>query len=104
LLALNAEEQVAATYTAFFSRGADAAGFEFWVGQFNAGLPSLGLQALFADTASAFGVSNEAKALYPFLVNPNGTSDGQISAFLDTVYNNLFNRSSNAAGLAYWTG
>jgi hypothetical protein len=104
LLALTAEEQVAATYTAFFSRGADAAGFEFWVGLFNQYLPSLGPQPLFADIASSFGVSNEAKVLYPFLADPNGASDAQISSFLDTVYNNLFNRSSDPAGLAYWTG
>jgi hypothetical protein len=104
LLALTAEEQVAATYTAFFSRGADAAGFDFWVGLFNQYLPSLGPQPLFANIASSFGVSNEAKALYPFLANPNGASDAQISSFLDTVYNNLFNRSSDPAGLAYWTG
>jgi hypothetical protein len=104
LLALTAEEQVAATYTAFFSRGADAAGFDFWVGLFNQYLPSLGPQPLFANIASSFGVSNEAKALYPFLANPNGASDSQISSFLDTVYNNLFNRSSDPAGLTYWTG
>jgi hypothetical protein len=104
LLALDAGEQVAATYTAFFSRGADAAGFKFWVGLFNQYLPSLGPQPLFANIASSFGVSDEAKALYPFLANPNGASDAQISSFLDTVYNNLFNRSSDPAGLAYWTG
>jgi hypothetical protein len=104
LLALNAEEQVAATYTAFFSRGADSAGFNFWVGLFNQYLPSLGPQPLFANIASSFGVSNEAKAIYPFLANPNGASDSEISSFLDTVYNNLFNRSSDPAGLAYWTG
>ncbi|MFO1080278.1 MAG: DUF4214 domain-containing protein [Reyranellaceae bacterium] len=49
-------------------------------------------------------MSGEAKALYPFLANPQGASDSQVSGFLDTVYNNLFNRSSDAAGLAYWTG
>ncbi|MFO1080280.1 MAG: VWD domain-containing protein [Reyranellaceae bacterium] len=104
LLALNAEEQIAASYTAFFGRGADGGGFQFWVGQFNAGLPTQGASALFANIASSFGVSGEAKALYPFLANPQGASDSQISGFLDTVYNNLFNRSSDAAGLAYWTG
>ena len=31
-------------------------------------------------------------------------TDGQIGAFIDSVYNNLFNRSSDSAGLAYWTG
>jgi hypothetical protein len=63
-----------------------------------------GAAALFANIASSFGISDEAKALYPFLANPFGASDGQISAFLDMVYNNLFDRSSDAGGLAYWTG
>ncbi|MGE4079636.1 MAG: choice-of-anchor L domain-containing protein [Reyranella sp.] len=104
LLALSAEEQIAATYAAFFGRAADALGFEFWVGQFNAGLTTQGPAKLFANIASSFGVSDEAKALYPFLANPFGASDAQIGAFLDSVYENLFNRSSDAAGLAYWTG
>ena len=104
LLALTADEQIAATYVAFFGRGADKLGHGFWVDQFNAGLPTQGPAKLFANIASSFGVSEEAKALYPFLANPFGASDGQISAFLDSVYNNLFNRSSDALGLAYWTG
>jgi hypothetical protein len=104
LLALNAEEQIASTYAAFFGRGADAAGFAFWVDQFNTGLPTQGAAALFANIASSFGISTEAKALYPFLANPFGASDGQIGAFVDSVYNNLFNRGSDAPGLAYWTG
>jgi hypothetical protein len=104
LLALTAEEQIAATYAAFFSRGADAAGFAFWVNEFNTGLPVQGPAALFANIASSFGISDEARALYPFLVNPFGANDSQIGAFLESVYDNLFDRSSDAAGLAYWTG
>jgi len=104
LLSLSAEEQIAATYVAFFGRAADRAGFDFWVGQFVSGLPVQGPAVLFANIASSFGISDEAKALYPFLANPFGASDGQISAFLDSVYNNLFNRGSDPAGLAYWTG
>jgi hypothetical protein len=96
---------VAATYTTFFSRGADAAGFQFWVDQFNTGLPVQGPLALFANVCSAFGVSStEAKGIYPFLAHPSGSSDSQIGDFLNSVYLNLFNRSSDAAGLSYWTG
>ncbi len=103
LLALTAEAQIATTYAAFFGRAADAAGFEFWLGEFNTGLPVQGPAALFANIASSFGISAEAKALYPFLISPFGASEGQISTFLDSVYNNLFHRSSDAGGLAYWT-
>ncbi|MGD9881238.1 MAG: Ig-like domain-containing protein [Reyranella sp.] len=104
LLALTAPEQIAATYVAFFGRGADAPGHSFWVGQFEANLPSQGPAALFANIASSFGISAEAKALYPFLEDPFAASDAEISSFLDSVYDNMFNRSSDAAGLAYWTG
>ncbi|WP_395714266.1 Calx-beta domain-containing protein [Reyranella sp.] len=103
LLALSAEEQIAATYAAFFGRAADAGGLEFWVGEFISKLPVQGPGALFANIASSFGVSAEAKALYPFLVSPFGSSDGQIGTFVDGVYRNLFNRSPDADGLAYWT-
>jgi hypothetical protein len=104
LLSLSAEEQVAATYIAFFSRGADQSGFEFWVNLLNQYHNILGPSQLFANIASSFGVSAEAQGLYPFLANPQGVSDAQISSFLNSVYENLFNRPGDAAGLAYWMG
>jgi len=104
LQALNAEQQIAATYAAFFGRAADLEGHEFWVDQFNSGLATQGIDSLFANIASSFGISMEAKALYPFLANPFGAGDLQINEFVDGVYNNLFNRSPDDAGLAYWTG
>jgi hypothetical protein len=104
LTRLTAEEQVATAYTAFFGRGADAGGLKFWVHEFAVASASQGAATLFANIASSFAISDEAKSLYPFLVNPFGASDGQIGSFLDTVYNNLFNRSADAGGLAYWTG
>ncbi|MGE0574900.1 Calx-beta domain-containing protein [Reyranella sp.] len=104
LLALTAEQQIASTYITFFGRAADAGGFEFWVGEFVQNLPAQGAAALFSNIASSFGISDEARALYPFLANPFGASDSQIEAFIDSVYDNLFNRSSDQAGLDYWTG
>jgi len=103
LLALTAEEQIAATYAAFFGRGADAAGFTFWVDQFAQGLPTQGPATLLANIASSFGISDEAKGLYPFMVNPFGANDAEIASFLDSVYDNLFDRAPDAAGLDYWT-
>ncbi|MFO1085078.1 MAG: SGNH/GDSL hydrolase family protein [Reyranellaceae bacterium] len=104
LVGLTADEQIAATYVAFFGRAADFAGHAFWVNEFNVGKATQSPSTLFTNIASSFGISNEAKSLYPFLVNPFGATDGQISTFLDSVYNNMFNRGSDAAGLAYWTG
>ncbi|MFO1084546.1 MAG: DUF4214 domain-containing protein [Reyranellaceae bacterium] len=104
LLALTPEEQIAATYVAFMGRAADAAGLEFWVDQFHAGLPSQGAKALLANIASSFAIGEEAKGLYTFLANPANASDSQIGNFLAGVYRNLFNRSTDQAGLDYWTG
>ena len=104
LLALTPEQQIAATYAAFFGRGADLGGFTFWVDQFVKHLPTQGAAALFANIASSFAVGDEAKALYPFLANPAGASNAQIEAFLSKVYDNLFNRTPDAEGLAYWRG
>jgi hypothetical protein len=103
LVGLDVEQQIAATYLSFFGRAADADGFDFWVNEFATGASTQSPSTLFANIASSFGVSNEAKALYPFLANPTGASDAQISSFLETVYTNLFNRSSDPTGLAYWT-
>jgi Ca2+-binding RTX toxin-like protein len=103
LLGLTAEEQIAATYAVFFGRGADLLGFDFWVAEFVQGLPAQGPATLFANIASSFGISDEAKGLYPFLADPFGASDAEITAFLESVYDNLFDRASDAAGLAYWT-
>jgi hypothetical protein len=102
LLALSAQQLVAANYDAFFGRAPDAAGFNFWVGQFNAGQGSVA--TVLSNIASSFAISSEAQALYPFLANPQGATPAQIGAFIDSVYDNLFNRPSDAAGVTYWTG
>ena len=89
LVNLSVEEQIAATYLSFFGRVADADGFDFWVNEFVQGAATQPPSMLFANIASSFGVSDEAKALYPFLDQPAGASDAQISAFLASVYGNL---------------
>ena len=104
LVGLTASEQIAATYAAFFGRAADADGFDFWVDQFNVNKATQSPAMLFANIASSFGISNEAKSIYPFLANPSGASDDQILSFIATVYNNLFNRIGDNDGLAYWAG
>jgi Tol biopolymer transport system component len=103
LLALTAEEQIVATYVAFFGRGADAAGFQFWLDQFHSGQATQEPAALLANIASSFAVSDEAKVLYPFLAQPHGPGDPQISGFLGGVYSNLFGRPPDADGVTYWT-
>jgi len=103
LFHLSAEEQVAATYLSFFGRAPDPAGFDFWVGEVALWGGIQPPAVLFANIASSFGVSDEAKGLYPFLANPFGAGDAQIGSFLDSVYGNLFDRSPDSGGRAYWT-
>ena len=103
LFHLSAEEQVAATYLPFFGPAPDPAGFDFWVGEVALWGGIQPPAVLFANIASSFGVSDEAKGLYPFLANPFGAGDAQIGTFLDSVYGNLFGRSPDSGGRAYWT-
>jgi hypothetical protein len=104
LLALTPGELVAATYAAYLGRAPDAAGYEFWVGEYNKMVPPGAPAPALAAIAHSFGVSAEAKALYPFLAHPAGASDAEIAAFVSSVYDSLFNRPSDAAGSAYWAG
>lgn len=103
-LALGVEEQIAATYAAFFGRAPDAAGFAFWLDQYDRYAPTHGVHALLTGIASSFGVSQEAMGLYPFLGRASHAEDAEITAFLALVYENIFNRLPDAGGLDYWVG
>ncbi len=87
------QAQIGTLYVGYFGRSVDPAGLAYWVGQLSNGLS-------LDRIAQSFAVQSEATALYPFLANP--TVDGA-AAFLTSVYSNLFNRTIDAAGLAYWT-
>jgi len=55
----------------------------------------------YSQIAQSFSVQTEATSTYAYLANPYTAT---VSTFLTTVYSNLFNRTPDAAGLAYWTG
>lgn len=103
LVSLSREEQVAATYVSFLGRGADRGGFEFWVDQLTSHETTSNPGDLLAGLSSSFGVSEEAKGLYSFLADPHSASEVQIGSFLDFVYLNLFNRTTDDGGRTYWT-
>ncbi|MFO1162421.1 MAG: Calx-beta domain-containing protein [Reyranellaceae bacterium] len=65
LARLTAEEQVAATYTAFFGRGPDAFGFEFWVHEFTAGAATQSPAAVFANIANHSAPATRRRASTP---------------------------------------
>jgi len=82
-------------YIGYFGRAGDPAGLEYWVGRKAAGM---------SDTAVAqsFSVQPEATAMYGFLAAPS-LGLGQ-DAFLEAVYQNLFERSVETDGATYWKG
>lgn len=94
-LILAAEEQVAGVYLGLLARAADFDGFMYWDQQIYSG-------AAIRGVAGAIGGSAEAKAGSPFLANPSGATDAQIGDFVDSIYTNLFERTADAAGKAYW--
>ena len=81
-------------YVGYFNRAPDPAGLQYWIDQVEGGRDT-------NTIAADFAASTEAKALYPFLTTPDVSSP---TAFITSVYQNLFNRAPDAAGLAFWEG
>lgn len=75
--------QIQNAYVAFFNRPADVAGLNYW--------SSYSGNA--ADLLNTFAQSSEYKALY---ANMNNTQ------VVSAVYQNLFNKAADVAGLNYW--
>ena len=83
--------QIQQLYVAYLGRAADKAGLDYWSQQLNADKPVLTLESLRANFV------NEQ----PEYVNAYAglsRSDTVVK-----IYNNLFGRAPDAAGLAYWT-
>jgi Tol biopolymer transport system component len=75
-------------YWAFFLRVPDKPGMDYWIGEANKGLS-------LPKMASKFAQSQEFKTEYGPLSN---------SAFVTAIYQNVFDRDPEPAGLAYWKG
>ncbi|HEV7720379.1 MAG TPA: DUF4214 domain-containing protein [Iamia sp.] len=75
-------------YWAFFERVPDKGGMDYWIGEAQKGLS-------LAKMASKFAQSQEFKTKYGPLSN---------SAFVTAIYQNIFDRDPEPAGLAYWKG
>ena len=85
-----------ALYIGYFGRAGDPVGDAYWLNQLNSGIISV------SGAAASFSVQAESTALYPFLANPVGASQAQIVSFIDSVYQDLFNRAPDSGGLSYW--
>ena len=79
------KEEVTKLYVATFKRAPDSAGLDYWVK--NSGLK-------LSQIAKSFFDQNETKEQYP--------EDVTNSSFINSIYNNLFNRESDIEGLEYW--
>jgi hypothetical protein len=85
---------LAQLYIGYFGRAPEPAGFTFWQNALDNGFSV-------AAAAQDFAGQPETLAQYPFLADPDVND---IETFLDAVYQNLFGRSTDAAGLAFWSG
>lgn len=83
-------EDVAKLYVATFNRAPDSDGLDYWVNT------SFDGKATIEQIAASFFDQAETIALYP-----TTTTD---TAFVESIYQNIFARAADAAGLAYWTG
>ena len=74
-------------YWAFFLRRPDSGGLTYWLGRYQAGTS-------LTKIAQSFATSSEFKNRYGTVTN---------SQYVNKVYVNVFERSPDAAGAAYWT-
>lgn len=79
--------QVQQLYIAYFGRPADPIGQAYWAGIIDAANGSI------AAVQAGFSASAESQALYG-----NKSTIDKVTA----IYNNVFNRAPDAAGLAFW--
>lgn len=98
-LAFDATAQVEGLYVAYLARAGDPAGAAYWQSQLAIKDGTLeGWRSL----ATSFAAQPEAKAAYPFFVDPQHATDMQRAAFVNSVYLTLFDRAADASGLDYW--
>jgi|GEM_PF-4115440 len=100
------QTEVEALYIGYFMRAGDPGGTQYWINQIQNGTLNL------AQAAASFSVQLETLGDYPFLATGNlgapvtelGVSTyTNVYNFINQVYEDLFNRTVDAGGLAYWS-
>lgn len=111
LLDLSPQEEVAAVYLGYYDRAADPFGFNFWTqtaypdllatveGEMPGATAEMQQEEVLARIAQDFARQPETKAIYSFFSVPTSAS---AIGFLDSVYQNLFNRSIEQEGKDFW--
>lgn len=87
-MALSVNAQITELYMAYFNRAPDVAGLNYWAGQVKAGLPLTGV-------AASFTAQPEYASVYPSSLTDS-------TSFVQSIYQNLFGRAPEQAGLTYW--
>jgi hypothetical protein len=96
------EDDVAKIYVAYFGRAADPLGMQYWVSDISYYLNhSYNYYDSIKNVIDSFAKSAEAEVIYPGM-NTGDLTEAGLSAFITSVYNNLFDRAPDAPGLAYW--
>ncbi|MFH0730513.1 MAG: DUF4214 domain-containing protein [Pseudomonadota bacterium] len=100
---ITARQFIEGIYVAYWGRAADPGGLEYWEGIYNSGTLD------FSGIAENFAISDEGKAAYPYFDTvfnhpENAITDEMRQNFVESIYQNLFDRSPDAEGLAYWVG
>lgn len=93
---VNAYDILEAIYVGYYGRAADPGGDAWWLNELNAGNVSV------SGMAAYFSEQTEAYALYPFLENPLAATQAQITSFITSIYENLFDRAPDSGGLSWW--
>jgi hypothetical protein len=105
LSSLSAADAMQAVYIGYYNRAADPYGFNYWLDFYEEHLDgaadgNAGLSL--AEIANDFATQAETKSVYPFFNSPALATTANATDFLITVYDNLFERAPDAAGLAFW--
>ncbi len=91
---MTVREDISKIYVGYFGRSPEPEGFNYWISEANRGFTAL-------ETAASFSVQPESTDRYPYLSNPNVADPGP---FVDSVYQNLFNRDPDPEGREFWIG
>lgn len=99
-------ETVSAFYVSYYGRAPDGPGLGFWIqevrDQSEAGR---NLGDVLADLSARFRDADETLQRYPFLDRDGADSltAGEADQFITDLYNNLFERGPEKAGLDFWS-
>jgi len=106
ILDLSLADQITTLYLAYFGRSPDAPGLRFWADEAASALAAgRELGDTLRNVAESFRLSEESRSTHPVLAPAQpAPATTAIRDFIADVYDNLFDRPPEDAGLDFWTG